>query len=108
MGGDALRLNDLTTEKTLQIQPYSLQFAEVSLCQASPYAALQVTRALTPNSGLTLISAKVMVRRFDGPMAFVPEGQADSSQARNAWVAYAKTSSRVSVCILRPEVAKKA
>jgi hypothetical protein len=30
--------------------------------------------------------AKVIVRRFDGRVAFVPEGQADSSQARSAWV----------------------
>jgi hypothetical protein len=27
-----------------------------------------------------------MVLRFDGRMAFVPEGQADSSQAGSAWV----------------------
>jgi len=33
------------------------------------------------------ISAKIIVWRFDGRMAFVPEGQADSSQARSAWVA---------------------
>ena len=26
-----------------------------------------------------------LTRVFDGPMAFVPEGQADSSQARSAW-----------------------
>jgi hypothetical protein len=34
-------------------------------------------------------SVKIIVRRFDGRMAlsFVPEGQADSSQARSAWVA---------------------
>jgi hypothetical protein len=32
-------------------------------------------------------SAKIIVWRFDGRMAFVPEGQADSSQARSAWVA---------------------
>jgi hypothetical protein len=32
------------------------------------------------------MTAKIMVRRFDGRMAFVPEGQADSSQARSAWV----------------------
>src|SRR6202041_2308484 len=31
------------------------------------------------------ISAKIIVRRFDGRMAFVPEGQHDSSQARSAW-----------------------
>src|SRR5580700_10134665 len=33
------------------------------------------------------ISAKIIVRRFDGRMAFVPEGQADRNQARSAWVA---------------------
>jgi hypothetical protein len=31
------------------------------------------------------ISAKIIVRRFDRRMAFVPEGQADSSQVRSAW-----------------------
>jgi hypothetical protein len=31
------------------------------------------------------LSAKIIVRRFDGRMAFVPEGQADTSQARSAW-----------------------
>jgi hypothetical protein len=30
------------------------------------------------------ISAKIIVRRFDGRMAFAPEGQADRSQARSA------------------------
>jgi hypothetical protein len=30
-------------------------------------------------------SAKIIVRRLDGRMDFVPEGQHDSSQARNAW-----------------------
>jgi hypothetical protein len=29
--------------------------------------------------------AKIIVRRLDGRMAFVPEGQHDSSQARSAW-----------------------
>ena len=34
------------------------------------------------------VSASASVRwRLDGRMAFVPEGQADSSQARSAWVA---------------------
>jgi hypothetical protein len=32
------------------------------------------------------ISAKIILRRFDERMAFVQEGQADSSQARSAWV----------------------
>ena len=32
------------------------------------------------------VSAKIIVRRFDGRMAFVPEGQDDRSQARSAWV----------------------
>src|SRR5258705_3162003 len=36
---------------------------------------------------VTTISAKIIVSRFDRRMAFVPEGQADRSQARNAWVA---------------------
>ena len=31
------------------------------------------------------ISAKIIVWRFDGGMAFVPEGQADISQARSVW-----------------------
>ena len=31
------------------------------------------------------ISAKIIVKRLDGRMAFVPEGQHDSSQARSAW-----------------------
>ena len=35
-------------------------------------------------------SAKIIVWRFDGRMAFVPEGQADSSQARSAWVGMQK------------------
>jgi hypothetical protein len=39
------------------------------------------------NPGLKPMSAKIIVRRFDRRMAFVSEGQADSSQARNAWVA---------------------
>jgi hypothetical protein len=39
---------------------------------------------LTP--GFSPISPKMIVRRIDGRMAFVPEGQADSSQARSAWV----------------------
>jgi hypothetical protein len=30
--------------------------------------------------------AKIIVSRFDRRMAFVPEGQADRSQARSAWV----------------------
>jgi hypothetical protein len=34
------------------------------------------------------ISAKIIVWRFDGRVAFVPEGQADSSQARSAWVGF--------------------
>ena len=34
-----------------------------------------------------IISAKIIARGFEGRMAFVPEGQADSSQARTAWVA---------------------
>jgi hypothetical protein len=33
-----------------------------------------------------LLGAKIIVRRFDGPMAFVPEGQTDRSPARSAWV----------------------
>src|SRR6202166_5372493 len=33
----------------------------------------------------------LVVKRFDGRMAFVPEGQADSSQARSAWIAMQKT-----------------
>jgi hypothetical protein len=33
------------------------------------------------------MSAKIIVRRFDGRTAFVPEGQPDSSQARSAWEA---------------------
>ena len=37
--------------------------------------------------GFNPISAKIIVWRFDGRMAFVPEGQVDSSQARSAWVA---------------------
>jgi hypothetical protein len=37
--------------------------------------------------GAKPISAKIIVRRFDGRMAFVPEGQHDSSQARSAWLA---------------------
>jgi hypothetical protein len=35
----------------------------------------------------TPISAMVNARPFDGRMVFVPEGQADRSQARSAWVA---------------------
>jgi hypothetical protein len=35
--------------------------------------------------GFNPISANLM-RVFDGRMTFVPEGQADSSQARSAWV----------------------
>jgi hypothetical protein len=34
------------------------------------------------SSGFQPISAKIIVRRFDGGMVFVPEGQHDSSQAR--------------------------
>jgi hypothetical protein len=34
------------------------------------------------------ISAKIIVWRFDGRVAFVPEGQFDSSQARSAWVGF--------------------
>ena len=30
-------------------------------------------------------SAKIIVRRFDGLMAFVPEGRHDRSLARSAW-----------------------
>jgi hypothetical protein len=37
--------------------------------------------------GFNPISAKIIVRRFDRRMASVPEGQADSSQARSTWVA---------------------
>jgi hypothetical protein len=33
------------------------------------------------------MNANLMRGPFDGRMAFVPEGQADSSQARSAWVA---------------------
>jgi hypothetical protein len=42
----------------------------------------------------TFIGAKIIVRRFDRLMAFVPEGQADRSQARSAWVAMQKAPSR--------------
>ena len=38
--------------------------------------------------------SKILVRRFDRRMAFVPEGQADSSQARSAWEAMESTTSR--------------
>ena len=31
------------------------------------------------------IGAKIIVRRLDERLAFVPEGQHDSSQARSAW-----------------------
>jgi hypothetical protein len=34
---------------------------------------------------LYFISAKIIVRRLNGRMAFVPEGHHDSSQARSAW-----------------------
>jgi hypothetical protein len=37
--------------------------------------------------GFNPISANLMRSPFDGRMAFVPEGQAHSSQARSAWVA---------------------
>ena len=33
------------------------------------------------------VSAKIIVRRLDGRMPLVPEGQHDSSQARSAWTA---------------------
>ena len=36
--------------------------------------------------GVNPISAKIIVSRFDRRMAFVPEGQAERSQARSAWV----------------------
>jgi hypothetical protein len=38
------------------------------------------------STGFQPISAKIVLRRFDRRMAFVPEGQADRSQARSAWV----------------------
>jgi hypothetical protein len=48
------------------------------------------SRAPVGSPGLGLgfqpINAKIIVRRLDGRMAFVPEGQVDSSQARSAWV----------------------
>src|SRR5271163_415980 len=44
------------------------------------------TGGLSP--GFQPISAKIMVRCFDRRMAFVPEGQADRSQARSAWAGY--------------------
>ena len=44
-------------------------------------------RVLRKFLGLKPISAKILVRHFDRRMAFVPEGQPDSSQARSAWVA---------------------
>src|ERR1700722_11158701 len=34
---------------------------------------------------MALSSAKIIVRRFDGRMAFVPEGRCDRSLARSAW-----------------------
>jgi hypothetical protein len=42
-----------------------------------------ILRTISAQAG----SAKIIVWRFDGRMAFVPEGQADSSQARSALVA---------------------
>jgi hypothetical protein len=41
---------------------------------------------LAEPGGHSRMSVKIIPRRFDGRMAFVPEGQADSSQARSAWV----------------------
>jgi hypothetical protein len=35
--------------------------------------------------GFDHINAKIIVRRFRVRMTFVPEGQADRSQARSAW-----------------------
>jgi hypothetical protein len=39
-----------------------------------------------------LLSAKIIVRRFDRRKVFVPEGLRDSSQARSAWVAMQRDS----------------
>jgi len=35
--------------------------------------------------GFNHIRVKIIARRFDGRMVFVPEGQHDRSQARSAW-----------------------
>jgi len=43
--------------------------------------------------GFNPISANLVRGPFDGRMAFVPEGQADSSQARSAWVAMQRAQS---------------
>jgi hypothetical protein len=37
------------------------------------------------SQGFKPISAKIIVRRYNGPMTFVTEGQVDCSQARSAW-----------------------
>jgi hypothetical protein len=49
-----------------------------------PCFAPKVLKNLAQN--FNPINAEIMVWLFDGRMAFVPEGQADRSQARSAWV----------------------
>jgi len=48
--------------------------------------ALLIIYSISIGLGEGSIGAKILVRRYDERMAFVPEGQADSSQARSAWV----------------------
>ena len=50
---------------------------------------------------MALSSAKIIVRRFDGRMAFVPEGRCDRSLARSAWESATQKSRPVGCGVIR-------
>src|ERR1700722_13750145 len=50
---------------------------------------------------MALSSAKIIVRRFNGRMAFVPEGRCDRSLARSAWESATQKSRPVGYGVIR-------